>query len=88
MKKITVYSTPTCVYCAQLKNYLQENKIEFEAIDLSQNMEEGQKLIAKTGQMGVPQTSIQEIDKNGEVKKEDFVIGFNVEQINSLLGIS
>jgi len=88
MKKVTVYSTPTCVYCRQLKDYLQENKIEFEAIDLSENMEAGQKLIAKTGQMGVPQTSIQEIDENGEIKKENFVIGFNVGQINTFLNIS
>ena len=88
MKKITVYSTPTCTYCHQLKNYLEEKKVEFEAIDLAQNPEEGQKLIAKTGQMGVPQTSIQEIDESGKIQKESFIIGFNVNQINEILDIS
>lgn len=35
MKNITVYSTPTCPKCEQLKDMLKENNIQFNEIDMS-----------------------------------------------------
>ena len=35
MKNITVYSTPTCPKCEQLKDMLKKNNIKFNEIDMS-----------------------------------------------------
>lgn len=74
---IKVYSTPTCPYCVALKNFLKENNIDFEYIDISQDMKARKEMIEKTGQMGVPV-----IDIHGEV-----IVGFNKEKISELLDI-
>ncbi|OGW74712.1 MAG: NrdH-redoxin [Omnitrophica bacterium RBG_13_46_9] len=76
-KKVTVYSTPTCPYCIRVKQFLKDNNIEFENIDVSSNADKAQEMIDKTGQMGVPV-----IDIDGEV-----VVGFDKERISQALGI-
>jgi len=75
---IKVYSTPACPYCVALKNFLKENKIYFEDIDVSQDEKSREEMIEKTGQMGVP---VIEID--GE-----FIVGFDKEKISQLLKIN
>mgnify|MGYP001563209801 CR=1 FL=1 len=75
---VTIYSTPTCVYCDHLKKYLAEKNIGFEEIDVSSNEQELEKMVAISGQMGVP---VVDIDGN-------VVIGFDKEKIDELLGIS
>jgi len=74
---IKVYSTPTCPYCHMAKQYLAENNIEFEDIDVSANQAAAQEMINKSGQMGVPV-----LDINGTI-----VIGFNKQKISELLKI-
>lgn len=75
---VTIYSTPTCVYCNNLKEYLSEKNIAFREVDVSLDEKELEKMVAISGQMGVP---VVEIDGN-------VVIGFDKEKINELLGIS
>ena len=74
---ITIYSTPTCVYCKTLKEYLAEKKFPFQEIDVSLNEKELEKMVAISGQMGVPVVEI-----NGDV-----VIGFERESIDEILNI-
>ncbi|MCX6759821.1 MAG: glutathione S-transferase N-terminal domain-containing protein [Candidatus Nealsonbacteria bacterium] len=74
---VKVYSTPTCVYCETLKEYLKGKEIDFESIDVSQNQKGLEEMIKKSGQMGVPV-----VDINGAI-----VVGFDKEKINSLLNI-
>ena len=75
--KIVVYSTQTCPHCVYLKDFLKENKIEFEDIDVGADQEKAKEMVEKTGQMGVP---VIEID--GE-----FIIGFNEAKIREKLGL-
>ncbi len=75
---VTVYSTPTCPFCKQIKSFLEENKVEFTDIDVSADQEEAQKMIKLSGQMGVPVTDI-----DGEI-----VIGFDRDKISGLLGLT
>ena len=51
---IKVYSTPTCPYCRVVKDFLKQNKIEFEDIDVATNTEAAKEMVAKSGQMAVP----------------------------------
>ncbi len=77
MPKVKIYSTPTCVYCYSLKEFLKENNIEFEDIDVSQNEQAAREMIEKSNQMGVPV-----VDIDGEI-----VVGFDREKIMKLLNI-
>jgi len=74
---VRVYSTPICPVCYTLKQFLQQNNVEFEEIDVSQNKEMAEYMIQKTGQIGVP---VLEIDGQ-------FLTGFDREKISQLLKI-
>lgn len=75
MKKVKVYSTPTCPYCNMAKEYLKEKGIEFEDIDVSVNQDAAKEMVEKSGQMGVP---VIEIDNK-------IIVGFNRPEIDKLL---
>lgn len=77
MASITIYSTPTCIYCKTLKEYLHSKNIPYQEVDVSENEKELEKMVAISGQMGVP---VVEIDGN-------VVIGFDKEKIDELLHI-
>ena len=76
-KKVKVYSTPTCPYCVRVKQFLKDNNIEFEDIDVSVNHDKAQEMIDISGQMGVPV-----LDIDGEI-----IVGFDKERIRELLGL-
>ncbi len=76
-KKVTVYSTTTCPFCVRAKQYLKDNNIQFEDIDVSENHEKAQEMIKKSGQMGVP---VIEIDGN-------IIVGFDKDKIKEALDI-
>jgi len=77
MPEVKVYSTPTCVYCVTLKKFLKDKGIEFKEIDVSEDKEAADRMVEKTGQMGVP---VVEID-------EEVVVGFDRKKISKLLNI-
>lgn len=78
MAQIKVYSTEFCPYCVALKEFLKENNISFESIDVTEDLRAQEEMIAKSGQMGVP---VVEID--GEI-----IIGFDKEKISKILHIN
>jgi glutaredoxin 3 len=77
MKKIKIYSTPTCSFCKVLKNYLSSHEIEFKEIDISNNKTQQKEVLKKAGQLTVP---IVEIGK-------DIIIGFDKEKIDKILNL-
>lgn len=79
--KIKIYSTPTCPYCHQAKEYFEENKIEFEDIDVATNETAATEMIEKTGQMGVPVIIVD------DGKKQEIIIGFDKQKLSQLLKI-
>ena len=76
-KKITIYSTTTCPFCIRAKQFLKENKIQFEDIDVSENHEKAQEMIKKSGQMGVPVLEIG----------EKIIVGFDKDKIKEALAL-
>ncbi|MDD5495851.1 MAG: glutaredoxin domain-containing protein [Candidatus Omnitrophica bacterium] len=76
-KKVTVYSTPTCPFCIRAKQFLKDNNITFEDIDVSADHARAQEMIKRSGQMGVPV-----IDIEGKM-----IVGFDKEGIKEALGI-
>ncbi|MDO8486558.1 MAG: glutaredoxin domain-containing protein [Candidatus Staskawiczbacteria bacterium] len=75
---IKIYSTPTCVYCKNLKEYLQNNNIDFVDIDVSKDEKELKEMVRISNQMGVPV-----VDIDGEV-----VVGFDKIKIDKLLKLT
>lgn len=73
---VKVYSTPTCPFCTMAKNYLKQNEISFEDIDVSKDREQAMDMIRKSGQRGVPV-----IDYEGEI-----IVGFDKKKLSSLIG--
>ncbi len=76
-KHVVVYSTPTCPWCIRAKQFLQENNIAFEDIDVSANHEAAEIMMQKSGQMGVPVLDIE-----GEI-----IVGLDKERIKEALGL-
>ena len=52
---VTVFSTPTCPWCARLKAYLRQHHIPFKGVDVSRDTKAAQEMVRRSGQMGVPQ---------------------------------
>lgn len=77
LKRVTVYSTPSCPWCNTVKRYLREHHIPFRDTDISRDMQAAEDLVKRSGQRGVPQTDI-----NGKI-----VVGFDKERLNNLLNI-
>ena len=74
-KNVTVYSTPTCPYCRQVKDYLSDKGIAFIDYNVADNVEARTEMIRKSGQMGVPV-----VDVEGTT-----VVGFNRTKLDELL---
>ena len=77
MANVKVYSTPTCPYCKFAKQFLTDNNIKFDNIDVSTDEAAAQEMMDKSGQMGVPV-----IDIDGKI-----IIGFNKSEIKKILGL-
>jgi len=76
-KKVKIYSTATCPYCIRAKQFLKENGVFFDDIDVANNKAAAEEMVRKTGQMGVPVLDIE-----GEI-----IVGFDREKIKQTLGI-
>jgi len=76
-KNVKIYSTPTCPWCIRTKQFLKENNIIFEDLDVSTNQQAVEEVIQKSGQMGVPVLDIE-----GQI-----IVGFDRERIKQELGI-
>jgi len=55
VKPVRIYTTPICGYCVAAKRFLEKRGIPFEEIDVSDDVEMRQWLVARTGQRTVPQ---------------------------------
>lgn len=77
VKRVTVYSTPSCSWCTTLKKHLDQHGIRYKNVDVSKDQKAAEAMVKKSGQQGVPQTDI-----NGQM-----IVGFDKTKINSLLGI-
>ena len=74
---VSIYTTPACQYCKQVKEYFAEHNVEYTEHDVSTDAEKRTEMIQKSGQMGVPVVLVG----------EDMMIGFNEEKLAGMLGI-
>lgn len=75
MKKVVIYSTPTCTYCHAAKDFFTQNGVEYTELDVAADLAARADMVSKSGQMGVPV-----IDIGGTI-----VVGFDEGRIKSAL---
>ena len=72
---VKVYSTNTCPWGDKAKSYLKSKGIEFEELNVQEDMVAREEMIKKSKQMGVPV-----LDVNGTI-----IIGFDKPAIDTAL---
>lgn len=77
MPKITIYTTPTCVYCKMTKAFFKEHNVQYEEKDVTTDDKAREEMVQKSQQMGVPV-----IDIDGQI-----LVGFDKEGLTKLLNI-
>jgi len=73
--RVKLYTTSICPFCHRAKDFLKENKVKFEEINLENNPKAVKEMIDKSGQTGVPV-----LDISGSI-----IIGFDAEKIKKAL---
>ncbi len=74
-KKVVIYSTPTCPYCKNAKEYFSQKGISYVDYDVAGDRDKAKEMIQKSGQMGVPVIMID----------DEIVVGFNQSKEDELL---
>lgn len=60
MQTITLYTRPACPYCERAKAFFASLQLPFESIDIGSNVDLARQVVARSGQMTVPQIFIGE----------------------------
>lgn len=77
MKKVEIYSTPTCTYCNLAKDFFKKNKVEYTEYNVATDLAKRAEMVDLTGQMGVPVIVIG----------NEVTVGFSKEKVAKDLGL-
>ncbi|NQU83962.1 MAG: glutaredoxin family protein [Parcubacteria group bacterium] len=77
MKKVLIYSTPTCPYCIQAKEYFKEKGIKYEEKDVASDDKAREEMTKKSGSLAVPVIIIG----------DEVIVGFDKDAVNKALEI-
>ncbi len=80
---VKLYSTMSCPYCKMEKSWLESKQVKHDVVYVDLNEQEANKMVERTGQMGVPVTEIQYEDAEPE-----FIIGFDKAKLAGILGVT
>ena len=78
IKKVVIYSTPTCHFCHMAKEFFAEHNIGYTDYDVATDTEKRKEMVEKSGQMGTPIIFID----------NEIVIGFDEPRLKELLDIN
>ena len=79
MKKVEIYSTPSCHFCQMAKEFFTTHNVPFTNYDVASDTMRRAEMVEKSGQMGVPVIVIDD---------KDLIVGFDQKHISQLLGIA
>ncbi len=79
--KITIYTSPSCSHCQQLKQWLAEKSLAYTEKDVIDHEENRNFIFQKTNQMEVPIIIIN----SSKPPIETIIIGFSPDKIKSAL---
>ena len=76
MKKVSIYTTPSCAYCKMAKEFFKENDIEYSEHDVTEDDKAREEMVQKSGQMGVPVIMVD----------DEVLVGFDKDKLSEVLG--
>jgi glutaredoxin 3 len=76
-KVVKVYSTPTCPWCRRTKQFLDNNGIKYQDLNVADDKAAREEMINVTHQMSVPTIMID----------NEMVVGFKEAELKEKLGI-
>jgi glutaredoxin 3 len=71
---VTVYTTPTCPWCARAKEFLRKEGVAYTERDVSEDREAAQVMVQRTRQMGVPVIA----------DEQEAIVGFDLPKLQRL----
>ncbi len=77
MKNISIYSTPTCVYCNAAKTFFTAQGMKYEEYNVATDLAKRKEMIDLTGQMGVPVIKID----------SEVIVGFDEARVKEILAV-
>lgn len=75
MKKVTIYSTPSCHYCQLAKAFFKEHNISYTEHDVAADIAKRKEMVELSGQLGVPVIHIE----------DTVLVGFQEKMLSDLL---
>ena len=84
MKKVIIYTTPTCGYCKIAKALFVEKGVAYSEKDVAADSVAAEDMIQKSGQMGVPVITISDEDGSNE----QLIVGFDKAKLLVALGLA
>ncbi len=84
MPKVVVYSTNVCPYCVRAKSLLQRKGVEFEELNINQNMDLMAEMMERSQRRTVPQIFIDDFHVGGY---DDMAALDSEGKLDELLGI-
>ncbi|WP_315081852.1 glutaredoxin family protein [uncultured Clostridium sp.] len=72
---VKIYTTDSCPWCVKVKNYLKSKSVDFEELNVQEDMIAREDMVKKSKQMGVP---VLDID-------DTIIIGFDKSSIDEAL---
>lgn len=77
MHSVTIYTTPSCVYCKMTKEFFAKNNVQYQEKNVATDMQAREEMLEKSEQLGVPV-----IDVDGTI-----IIGFDKKNLETALGL-
>ena len=82
MKKVVIYSTPTCHFCHDAKEFFKANNVAYEEYDVQNDTVRRDEMVKKSGKLAVPVITVTD-----EAGKEEVIVGFDQAKVSQLLGL-
>ena len=79
--KVTIYTTPTCAYCAATKQYFKQNNVAYSEKNVAFDEKARDEMVEKSGQIGVP---VIVVSKGNE---EHVIVGWDKSALDDVLEI-
>lgn len=54
MHSVTIYTSPTCMYCRQAKDFFREHGVPYKEVDVLSDLSARKYMMQKSGQKKVP----------------------------------
>ncbi|MFB6166911.1 MAG: glutaredoxin domain-containing protein [Candidatus Nanohaloarchaea archaeon] len=74
-KEVEIFTTPTCPYCRKLKQWMEQEGIDYVEHNVAEDREQAMRMIRRTGQQGVPQTFVG----------DEAIIGFQPQKVKQAM---